>query len=517
MDKNKIINKFSSLKPYLALSGKLIPAQIRARLPKRFTLAHKLALILTLLISTGMVLLGLVVTNNQTRLLRGQMNDFGKTVVNQLAESSKELILSEDTLSLMVLIGSLTTNHNTLGTVIYNESGKVIATSGMTPAIDILSLYRSAVQLDQAAYSAEWLSSDERDNRLEVISFMAPIMFQKLIIGHALVTFSKATLHEAIIQTIQAIVAATLLMIILGIITAYYLGKRLTQPINELMDASKAISSGNYDFRLNRLNKRRNDEIGYLMNAFNNMASGLLEKTQVENAFSRFVSPTVAKQILQNLDQVQLGGKHVNATAVFADIVGFTSIAEKMQPAEVASLLNEYFSYISMITRLYHGTIDKFMGDCAMLIFGAPEDDKDHKINAITCAIMIQRLVTVLNKERMIDGQVPIHFRIGINSGTMLAGNMGSNERMQYTVVGDAVNLASRLHTVAEKDQIVVTDSLVKDPDVQWHIVAHRHRSIRLRGISNPVTTYLITDVKDNYSQTIDAHLSEIISHKIVA
>jgi len=512
MEKNRLTEKFSMLKTRQALYGAY--TRLRSNLPGQFTIAHKLALILTLLIATSMALLGMVITNNQTEMLRTQIDDFGKTVVNQLAESSKELILSDDSLSLMVLIGSLTTNQNTLGAVIYNEGGKLIANSGMVPSNDILSLYRSAQQLGASDYSIEWVSNDEQGKRLDVISFMVPVTFQKLIIGHALVTFSKATLHYSILQTSKAILAVTLLMISLGIILAYYLGKRLTRPINDLMDASKAIHSGNYDFRIN---EKRNDEIGYLMGAFNTMASGLLEKSQVENAFSRFVSPKVAKQIMQNLDHVQLGGKHVNATAVFADIVGFTSIAEKLPPSEVAKLLNEYFSYISMITRLYHGTIDKFMGDCAMLVFGAPEEDKDHKLNAITCAVMIQRLVEVLNKERIIDGQVPIHFRIGINSGSMLAGNMGSNERMQYTVVGDAVNLASRLHTVAKKGQIVIAETLVKDPDVQWHIHAHRHKSIQLRGISNPVTTYIVTDVKHDYSQTIDAHLSEIISHKIVA
>ena len=501
-------------KSHLRACAKSIPLRLKKYIPGQFGIAHKLALILTLLITSGMIMLGLVVIKNQTQLLNQQMNDFGKTVVNQLAESSKELILSDDTLSLMVIISNLTANHNTLGTVIYNEGGKVIASSGMTPARDILSLYRAAKQLDDNAYTVEWFSNNTQGKELEVISFIVPVTFQKLIIGHALVTFSKSTMDIAIVQTIQAILAATVLMIMLGIITAYYLGKRLTRPISDLMDASRAINSGNYDFRLH---EKRNDEIGYLMNSLNTMASGLLEKNQVESAFSRFVSPMVAKQIMQNLDQVQLGGKHVTATAVFADIVGFTTIAEKLPPAEVANLLNEYFSYISMITRMYHGTIDKFMGDCAMMVFGAPEEDKDHKINAIACAVMIQRLVTVLNKERIIDGQVPIHFRIGINSGVMLAGNMGSNERMQYTVVGDAVNLASRLHTFAEKDQIVITDSMVKDPDVQWQIIAHRHKLIQLRGLSNPVTTYLVTDIKQEHSHAIDTQLSEIISHKIVA
>lgn len=487
---------------------------IRVALPARLTIAHKLALVLTLLITSGMVLLGLVITNNQTRLLENQMNDFAKTVVHQLSESSKELILSDDTLSLMVLISSLSASHNTMGVVVYNEGGKVLASSGMTPPHDIIGLYRAAKKIDHSDYSVEWTSNDEEGQNLEVVSFIAPITFQKLIIGHSLVTFSKASLSEAITETVKAIIGATIFMILLGIVTAYYIGQRLSQPIYSLMDASKAIDAGNYDFRIT---EKRNDEIGYLIDSFNNMATGLLQKSQVENAFSRFVSNKVAKQIMNNLEHVQLGGKHVNATAVFADIVGFTSLSEKMSPAEVATLLNEYFSYITTITRLYHGTIDKFMGDCAMLIFGAPDNDPDHKFNAISCAVMIQRLVNTLNIERAIDKQPAIQFRIGINCGPMLAGNMGSNEHMQYTVVGDAVNLASRLHTVAEAGQIVISEALVKDPDVQWRIHAHRHEAIKLRGITEPVTTYVVTDVKHDYSKTIDSQISEIISHQIVA
>lgn len=511
MDLSKLaLNCYAKLPPRLRRGF----TTIRLALPERLTIAHKLALILTLLIASGMVLLGLVIINNQTRLLEDQMNDFAKTVVHQLSESSKELILSDDTLSLMVLISSLSTSHNTMGVVVYNEGGKVLASSGMTPPHDIIGLYRAAKKIDHTDYSVEWTSNNESGENLEVVSFIAPITFQKLIIGHSLVTFSKASLSQAISETINAIVGATIFMILLGIITAYFIGRRLSQPIYSLMDASKAIDAGNYDFRIS---EKRNDEIGYLIDSFNNMANGLLQKSQVENAFSRFVSNKVAKQIMNNLDHVQLGGKHVNATAVFADIVGFTSISEEKSPAEVASMLNEYFSYITTICRLYHGTIDKFMGDCAMLIFGAPDEDSDHKFNAITCAVMIQRLAHTLNIERAIDGQPPIQFRIGINSGPMLAGNMGSNEHMQYTVVGDTVNLASRLHTVAKAGQIVVTDDLVKDPDVQWRIQAHRHEAIKLRGISNPVTTYVVTDVKHDYSKTIDSQVSEIIAHQIVA
>ena len=482
--------------------------------PTHIPIAYKLAFILIVLITSGMSLLGLMIISNQSTLLRKQINDFGHTMVQHLAESSKELVLSDDILSLMVQVSNLGKNENIIGAIIYDHNGKMLAHSGKLPVHDLNKLYELAASLVPDQYSVEWSDVSESDQKQDLISFMTPIRYQNLVAGTALVTFSKSLLSQSLQQTISAITAATIFMILLGIITAYFVGRRLTRPIYDLMDASRAIHSGDYGFRID---ERRNDEIGYLMDAFNNMATGLLEKHQVESAFSRFVSVKVAKQIMENLDQIQLGGKRVQATALFADIAGFTSMSEKMSAEEVAQLLNEYFSYIELASRLYHGTIDKYMGDCAMIIFGAPEEDEEHKFNAISCAVMIQRMVERINHHRRQEGKIPVQFRIGVNSGEMLAGNMGSHDRMQYTVVGEAVNLAARLHSVAERGQIVVTDFLVKDPDVQWRIVAHRHESIRLRGIGEPVTTYILTDVKPAYSARIDRQIDEILKKRRVA
>jgi adenylate cyclase len=492
--------------------------KLRTRLvqlgPKRVPIAYKLAIILTVMIGSGMGLLGLMIVSNQSELLRTQINEFGQTMVDNLAESSKELVLSDDILGLMVQVSNLGKNQNILGAVVYSHDGKVLASSGRLPIHDIDKMYGLADQFDKNYYTAEWTDYDESTEPLEVISFITPIHYQDLIAGHALITYSKSALTQSLHDTVSAITGATVFMILLGIITAYFLGKRISQPIYDLMDASKAIHSGDYEYRITGA---RNDEIGYLVDAFNTMASGLLEKSQVENAFSRFVSTKVAKQIMDNLDSVTLGGKHVQATALFADIVGFTSLSEKLPAQEIAGLLNDYFRYINMASKLYHGTVDKYMGDCAMIVFGAPEEDKDHKFNAVLCALMIQRMVDRLNTERIQAGKVAIHFRIGINSGEMLAGNMGSDERMQYTVVGEAVNLAARLQSVAERGQVIVTDFFVKDPDVQWRILAQRHNSIQLRGVAQPVTTYVLTDVKPEYSEAIEKQLDEILSQRHVA
>ncbi len=482
--------------------------------PSRIPIAYKLAIILTILIGSGMTLLGLMIVSNQSQLLREQINDFGQTMVDHIAESSKEPVLSDDILSLMVLLSNLGQNENIIGAVIYAHDGTVLANSGKLPIYDIRKLYDQSTQFKQNHYSIEWTDYDAANEPLEVISFVTPIQYKDLTAGHALVTYSKSALTQSLHDTISAITAATIFMILLGIITAYFVGKRISRPIYDLMDASRAIHSGDYAYRIS---ENRNDEIGYLIKAFNNMATGLLEKNQVESAFSRFVSPKVAKQIMENLDGVSLGGKRVQATALFADIVGFTSLSERTPAEEIASLLNEYFRYINIASRLYHGTVDKYMGDCAMIVFGAPEEDEDHKFNAVMCGLMIQQMVDKLNINRIQEGKEPIDFRIGINSGEMLAGNMGSDERMQYTVVGEAVNLAARLHSVAERGQIIVTDYFVKDPSVQWRILAHRHSSIRLRGIADPVTTYVLTDVKPTYREVLESQIDDILAHRHVA
>ncbi len=482
--------------------------------PGRIPVAYKLAILITLLITTGMIMLGVLVARNQTQLLHAQIAEYGNTLSQQLAESSKELVLSDDLLGLMVLISNLGTNDNILGATVYSESGRVLASSGMLPPANILVLHNDRVSTGQELEPVEWIAWDENGDQQTAVSFIRPIRFQDLVAGYALVSFSKTSMSQALQDTIEAVAAATVLMIIVGIAVSFYMGRRLSQPIHDLMDARNALDTGDLDFRLQ---ERREDEIGFLIDAFNGMADTLVEKHQVESVFSRFVSPSVARQVLANLEHVKLGGEHVEATALFADIVGFTSLSEKLPPNEVAELLNDYFTHISMASRYYRGTVDKYMGDCAMLIFGAPDHDPQHRLNAVCCAVMIQRMVDRLNTERQRQGKVAVHFRIGINSGLMLAGNMGSHDRMQYTVVGDAVNLAARLHTVAREGQIIASELLYTADDVSPYVVGRKHGSINLRGKTEPVTTYEVRDVAPDLRQTMEQYLAELLAGRSVA
>jgi len=482
--------------------------------PKHFPIAYKLAAIMTLLISCGMILLGLVIVKNQTHLLHKQMNHFADTVVEQLADNSKELVMSDDILSLMVVISNLGTQDNILGAVIYSDDGQILASTGVIPSDEIYRLYNRSIENKKDHYQLHWRTNSASGQTVSATSYIAPIKFQNIVAGHALVTFSTTEIEQTILDMIHAIIAATIIMILLGVFVSLHMGRRISKPLHSLMDASREISNGNYEFQIK---ERRNDELGNLTTALNRMADGLLEKTQVESAFSRYVSKNIAKEIMSNLEHIQLGGQHVEGSVIFADIVGFTQLSENHPAEEIAGVLNDYFSYITLASKMHHGTIDKYMGDCAMIVFGVPEADKLHKLHAVYCAVMIQKLVERINSIRRSNNKLAVSFRIGINSGTMLAGNLGSTERMQYTVVGESVNLASRLQHIAEKNQIIISSEFYDDADIQWRLTAKKHKSIHLRGIKEEVSTYIVTDVIALYRDKIDEQIDEILRIKPAA
>lgn len=478
-------------------------------LPQRVPVAVKLALWLSLMTTAGMSLLGAVIVHDQTDLLNRNMLTFGHTVVEQMAESAKEPILANDTLQLDILAANLANGDNVVGTVLYSADRQVLSNAGIGP-FQLNAPYAGHRRpfLDGSLQTLHWRWPSSPRGAVDAVSFFSPVRFHGTTVGYAEISFSRALMTQSIHDAVRSIVVATLVLIILGIIASYYLGRRLSRPLNDLMDASRAIGNGQYDFKMK---ERRNDEIGYLMSAFNSMAQGMLRKEQVEDAFAKYVPTRVAKNILSNLDPVELAGKHAFASVMFIDIVGFTAKSETLTPEGIAELLNEFYAVAGQAAALYHGTIDKYIGDCVMLVFGIPETDSDHVFNSIACAVFFQRLIARVNEWRLSRGKFPVHYRIGLNSGDMLAGVMGTSDRMQYTVVGDSVNLASRLCAAASADQIVITEQTYNHPSLRKRILAAEYKAIGIRGKSQPVTTYLVDDLHNGYHEDMERKVRQAL------
>ncbi len=175
------------------------------------------------------------------------------------------------------------------------------------------------------------------------------------------------------------------------------------------------------------------------------------EKRKVKQIFSRYASPDVYAELLANPAAAELGGTRREMTVLFSDLRGFTSFSEGRPPEEVIAQLNEYFAAMVEEIFAHRGTVDKFVGDMVMALFGAPLDDPDHADDAVACALAMQRRLRELNAEWARRGRARFESGIGIHSGEMLAGNLGSERIQSYTVIGDNVNLASRIESLTKE------------------------------------------------------------------
>ncbi len=260
----------------------------------------------------------------------------------------------------------------------------------------------------------------------------------------------------------------------------------VTRPVKALVGATHEVAAGNLDCTIE---VRSRDELGQLAIAFNEMTEGLKQKKRVEGLFGKYLSPDVAKKVLaeQSVDGI-LKGEKARLSVLFADIRGFTPLSRGMDPQELINLLNSHFDEMIDIIDRHGGTLDKFIGDAIMAFFGAPMHYPDFHLRAINAAVQMQRASEKFNFQRKLEGKEPLNIGIGINSGDVVVGNIGSNKRLEYTVIGETVNIANRLCGVAKKGQIIVSQSTYDL--LPSKSIASPIEQVMLKGVAEAVTVY---------------------------
>ncbi len=319
--------------------------------------------------------------------------------------------------------------------------------------------------------------------------------YAEIKIGYSLARIRADFFRQLLISALLGLVGVVLLSLAL----LWFLRRLVLNPLKDLAESMDEVRRGHLDARAP---VRRNDEIGALADTFNYMVVGLAEREQLADAFQRYVSKQILDKIMETGEQLQLRGETRKVTVLFSDIRGFTSMSEKLLPEQVVSGLNEYFTDMVDVVFRHDGFINKFVGDAMMAVWGAPFDQDHQELRAVRTAVeMIDALVD-LNRRRGERGEQPLAIGVGIGTGFAVSGNLGHVERMEYTVIGDAVNVAQRIESQTKKVGHTVLVSEATYHAVAEHVVAEELPTMVVKGKQEPLKLFAIKALREESTLT---------------
>jgi class 3 adenylate cyclase len=452
------------------------PVKVRhSSLLSSVRIRYKIAGTLILVLSLAVASLGVATFTRQNVILRNEMKSRAATLAQELANVGKEGLLTKQELPVFSTITDIQKRNDVVYAMVMDYQGKVFAHSDFSRKGTVLS-----EPSDQAALKADALLFQETDfNDYSVLDATVPILLkaQNLKIGFARIGLSEKALNESINQQKKIYLWIALGFVFGGLLVSFALARMITKPLDVLADGIQVVSRG--DLR-KLVPVQSDDEIGKLTTVFNNMILSLREKLLME----KYLSQSTVLSIKENRDvtQLKLGGERKYVTALFSDARGFTSLSEKMSPEDVVRLMNIYLNLQTSVIHHFGGIVDKFVGDEVMAIF----EGKGNEVNAVRAAVEIQSYCLALNEARAAAGEKQVSLGIGLNSGEVVMGNMGSEDQMDYTVIGDNINIAARLCGAALPGQVLASKTIVDEVNDQasWKELA----PVLVKGKDHPIS-----------------------------
>jgi adenylate cyclase len=446
----------------------------------RVPIKIKLSLLITALVVLAVALVGLFLLRQQQQSLTAEMTKRGLTMAENFAAGAKTPLLTNDELTLGVLVTDAMRDPDVAYVIVSDHLGNVLAHS------DARAVKTAVVRPKELEpLKSRILVQTYKTPQGRIIDFAVPLVYSGVPVGALYLGFSEEAITAALASARNQALLITLLMVLAGLGGAVGLAALLSRPIFRLVQATRAIASGNFNIALPVASR---DELGVLTDSFNRMARSLREKEMIKRAFTRYVAREVVEEILKDPENLVLSGERRQVTVLFCDVRGFTPLSERLSPEEVVLLLNDFYTLMIETTFKYDGTLDKFLGDAVMAVFGAPMAHPDHSARAIRTALAMQEGITGLNARRVRDGKEPIAVGIGVSAGEAVAGTVGTEDRMEYTVIGDSVNLAARLESNAKPGQILISHPTYER--VRDLVNARPLGRIRVKGKEEEVEVY---------------------------
>ncbi len=329
--------------------------------------------------------------------------------------------------------------------------------------------------------------------------YVKKVVYAGTTIGSVGVRFSEQAWKELAGQLVTRIGIAAVVVIILSSVLVYWIAGRMSQPLEMLADAARHVAYGDYSIRLP---VKGNDEISDAITQFNAMVGELAHKEELRDVFGRYLNPKLVSEVFES-GKVRVENRRQEVTVLFADMVQFTSFSESTDTEEVIEVLNKHFEVFHRVIDYYGGHVDKYIGDAVMAVFNHPNEDPDHARHAAKAGLAMTIACSKLGVLRS-NGE-PISFRVGLNRGEAIVGNIGAAERQEYTVIGDTVNVASRMAGLGEGGEVVMSEATFAQlgEGFAFHSIGQRE----IKGVSQPIKCGTVTaeseDAKRNIAHAV--------------
>ncbi len=455
----------------------------------------QLSVAVTLIIMLVILTFSFSMLNRQRDQLYDQSVKIGMVSLNYFADSAPIPLLENNILGLNNLLKESTLVDGIIYAFILNSEGIIQAHSNLNEigkTYEPVSKKQHLTQENGITHFSYLLPSGKN-----VLNLIRPVVYRDKQLGEVHVGISIDFIEDIIWRETQRILGMTFFILLLGIMVAVFMGIHFSKPILKLVEATHEISRGNFG---HKVEVNRNDEFGNLAKAFNHMGDELWAKSIMKESFGKYVGREILELILKSPDMELLKGKKNEATIVFADIRGFTSYSERREPNKVVDELNEYFKIATNIILKYNGYVDKFIGDAVLGVFGVPVYHSDHGESAVKACLELQE---TFKKMAVKKAGNPLLGAVGIsiNTGMVVSGNIGSEAKMEYTVIGDAVNLASRINRFAAAGEIVIGQAIYEK--LQDRINAIAIPPVQIKGKSGLVRIYKVLGFNERSNKEI--------------
>jgi len=455
---------------------------VEAQLPPRFPVRWKWTMLVGLAVAAAVFVLVIILLDMERDAWLKNQEVQAQVLVDRLGDELKIPMLAGSKTEVDVMLQGFARKVPTvLGVYLRYTSGDLQKYGNVSTMGELKPLKVEGVHTRRLATPSLW--------------YGRAVEYAGTHIGMIAVHYSEDEWKQQAGRLVARIVWAALVVIVLSSMLVYWVAGRISRPLELLAVGARQVASGDYRVELP---VQGNDELSDAMSQFNQMVHELAHKEEIRDVFGRYLNPKLVSDVFEGA-VTEAENRRQEVTVLFADMVGFTAFSESTEPEEIVDVLNKHFEVFHRIIDYYGGHVDKYIGDAVMAVFNHPNEDEEHVRHAAMAGLAMTMACSKLGVLRQ-NGE-PISFRVGLNRGQAIVGNIGAAERLEYTVIGDTVNVASRMGGLGSGGEVVLSHSTFMHVGDGFSFDEMGAREVK--GVSLPIRCGRIKAADENEQRNI--------------